>query len=48
VFIGHGRSDAHAIANAIRTAAQAVERGMLEALAASVGETRAEGGALSG
>ena len=48
VFIGHGRSDARAIANAIRTAAHAVERGMLEALAASVGDTRAEGGALSG
>jgi glycerol-3-phosphate acyltransferase PlsX len=34
VFVAHGRSDAGTIANAIRTAASAVERGMIDALAA--------------
>lgn len=34
VFVAHGRSDAGTIANAIRTAASAVDRGMIEALAA--------------
>ncbi|HRC61754.1 MAG: phosphate acyltransferase PlsX [Dehalococcoidia bacterium] len=34
VFVAHGRSDAGTIANAIRTAAGAVERGMIAALAA--------------
>lgn len=34
VFVAHGRSDAGTVANAIRTAASAVERGMIEALAA--------------
>jgi len=32
VFIGHGRSDARAIASALRVAAEAVQSGMLEAL----------------
>ncbi|MGE0134450.1 MAG: phosphate acyltransferase PlsX [Dehalococcoidia bacterium] len=34
VFVAHGRSDAGTIANAVRTAAAAVERGMIDALAA--------------
>ncbi len=32
VIVGHGRSDAYAIRNGIRTAAQAVENGILEAI----------------
>ncbi len=32
VFIGHGRSDARAIFNALRVAREAVQSGMLEAL----------------
>jgi glycerol-3-phosphate acyltransferase PlsX len=32
VIIGHGRSDAKAIRNGIRAAAQAVENGVLEAI----------------
>ncbi|MQA00372.1 MAG: phosphate acyltransferase PlsX [Dehalococcoidia bacterium] len=36
VFIGHGRSDAEAVANALRTASSAVEQGMLGAVRASV------------
>lgn len=36
VFIGHGRSDERAVANAIGTAQHAVEQGMLAALAAAV------------
>src|SRR5207249_4135856 len=35
VFVAHGRSDAQAIENAIRTAATAVEQGMLDALSAT-------------
>ncbi|RLT26567.1 MAG: phosphate acyltransferase PlsX [Chloroflexi bacterium] len=37
VFIGHGRSDGHAVANAIRTAAVAVDRRLREVLTESVG-----------
>jgi glycerol-3-phosphate acyltransferase PlsX len=37
VFVAHGRSDPRAIASAIITAARATERGMRDALAASVG-----------
>lgn len=36
VFIGHGRSDATAVLGAMRTAQQAVERGMVRALNASM------------
>ena len=36
VFIGHGRSDAHALVNAIRVARQAVEAGLLPALGAAI------------
>jgi phosphate acyltransferase len=36
VFIGHGRSDAEAVANALRTAASAVDHGMLAALRAAI------------
>jgi glycerol-3-phosphate acyltransferase PlsX len=32
VIVGHGRSDARAIRNGIRVAAQAVENGVLEAI----------------
>ncbi len=39
VFIGHGRSDAHAVANASATAAEAIERGMLDAVTHAI-ETR--------
>ena len=38
VFIGHGRSDGHAVASALRTAQTAVDRGMLPALAASISD----------
>ena len=36
VFIGHGRSDARALVSAIRVARQAVEGGLLEALAGAI------------
>ncbi len=36
VFVGHGRSDAETIANALRTAAAAVDHGMLDALKTAV------------
>ncbi|GAH66864.1 unnamed protein product [marine sediment metagenome] len=36
VFIGHGRSDAYAIVSAIRSARQAVESNLLEALSTAV------------
>jgi glycerol-3-phosphate acyltransferase PlsX len=32
VFVGHGRSDAHALVSAIRTARQAVESNLLQAI----------------
>ena len=38
VFIGHGRSDGHAVASGIKAAQRAVDRGMLAALAASIAE----------
>lgn len=38
VFIGHGRSDAHAIASAIRTARQAVENDLLGGLRSAIQE----------
>ena len=38
VFIGHGRSDAHALVNAIRNARQAVEADLLGALRAAITE----------
>ena len=40
VFIGHGRSDEHAIANASSTAAEAIERGMLEAVTQAIESRR--------
>ena len=36
VFVGHGRSDAQAIASSVRTAANAAQRGLRDALAAAV------------
>jgi glycerol-3-phosphate acyltransferase PlsX len=36
VFIGHGRSDAHAMANATSTAAEAIEHGMLDAVSHAI------------
>ena len=36
VFIGHGRSDAHAVASASSTAAEAIEHGMLDAVTHAV------------
>ncbi len=38
VFIGHGRSDGHAVASGLLAAQRAVDRGMLAALAASIAE----------
>jgi glycerol-3-phosphate acyltransferase PlsX len=38
VFIGHGRSDARAMLSAIRTARQAVESNLMEALASAIRE----------
>lgn len=38
VFIGHGRSDAHALVSAIRTARQAIEADLLQALRLAVEE----------
>ena len=40
VFIGHGRSDARAIASAIRTAQRAVDHHLREALTTSIAEAR--------
>ena len=37
VMVGHGRSDRHAIANGVRSAATAADSGVLEALRGSVG-----------
>lgn len=42
VFIGHGRSDAHALVNGIRVARQAVEAGLLQALREAI-QSRLEG-----
>jgi glycerol-3-phosphate acyltransferase PlsX len=36
VFIGHGRSDAHAMVNATSTAAEAIEHGMLDAVSHAI------------
>jgi len=38
VFIGHGRSDARAIQNAVRVAKMAIEAQLLEALSTSIQE----------
>jgi glycerol-3-phosphate acyltransferase PlsX len=38
VIIGHGRSDALAIRNGIRLAAQAVENGVLDAIKQGIAE----------
>jgi phosphate acyltransferase len=38
VFVGHGRSDAHALVSAIRVARQAVEAGLLPALQAALSD----------
>lgn len=40
VMIGHGRSDAQAIANGVRTSAAAARSGVLEALRSAVGERK--------
>lgn len=45
VFVGHGRSDAETIANALRTAATAVDHGMLDALKTAVGAGAQDGAA---
>jgi len=37
VMVGHGRSDGHAVANGVRSAATAADSGVLEALRGSVG-----------
>jgi glycerol-3-phosphate acyltransferase PlsX len=42
VFVGHGRSDAHALVNAIRAARQAVEVDLLAALRAAIQEQLAK------
>ena len=42
VMIGHGRSDAQAIANAVRTSATAADSGVLEALRGSVGNGKGD------
>jgi glycerol-3-phosphate acyltransferase PlsX len=39
VFIGHGRSDAFAIKNAIRVAKQAVDVNVLEAMKSAIEES---------
>jgi glycerol-3-phosphate acyltransferase PlsX len=41
VIVGHGRSDALAIRNAIRVAAQMVENGVVEAIKQGLGEQEA-------
>jgi glycerol-3-phosphate acyltransferase PlsX len=38
IFVGHGRSDAHAMVSAIRSARQAVEANLLEALGTAIQE----------
>ena len=38
IFVGHGRSDAHAMVSAIRSARQAVEANLLEALRTAIQE----------
>lgn len=38
VFVGHGRSDAHALVSAIRVARQAVEANLLQALSSAIQE----------
>jgi len=42
VIIGHGRSNARAIKNAVRAAMQAVEQGMVEAIRAGVSTAGAD------
>ena len=42
VFVGHGRSDAHALVNAIRVARQAVEANLLNALRGAIQERLAK------
>jgi glycerol-3-phosphate acyltransferase PlsX len=42
VFVGHGRSDAHALVNAIGVAGQAVESHLLEALRSTIQERLAD------
>lgn len=42
VFIGHGRSNAHAILSALRATRKAVSRGLMEALRGGFGESLAE------
>jgi glycerol-3-phosphate acyltransferase PlsX len=42
VFVGHGRSDARALVNAIRTARQAVQADLLSALHAAIQERLAQ------
>jgi glycerol-3-phosphate acyltransferase PlsX len=42
VFIGHGRSDARAMLSAIRTARQAVESNLMEALTSAIREQLAQ------
>jgi glycerol-3-phosphate acyltransferase PlsX len=38
VFIGHGRSDAHAMLSAVKTARQAVEADLLSAIQSAIAE----------
>lgn len=42
VFVGHGRSDAHALVNGIRVARQAVEADLLKALRGAIQERLAK------
>lgn len=44
VFIGHGRSDAYAIQNAVRVAAEAVRANVLQAISAAIQENLAQKG----
>jgi glycerol-3-phosphate acyltransferase PlsX len=48
VIVGHGRSDALAVRNGIRMAAQAVENGVLDAIKQGLLEPDKAGGSLSG
>ncbi len=48
VFVGHGRSDAQAIASAVRTAADAAQRGLRDALAVAVAGLAPSGAEPSG
>jgi glycerol-3-phosphate acyltransferase PlsX len=41
VFIGHGRSDAYAIQNAVRVAAEAVRSNVLQAISTAIQENLA-------